>query len=205
MLQILSEIKETIPKHLFSTAADNLVERVSSIDSAVDVLMPTCIYGLAIKSSSSSFLRVYKELSYKRNLDIQAKYDHFLSEKEVFYGDSRGLTKRLSQAVFGEKIEEIHFIISNHADVKEGTSAALMSLVCPAITNFLCKKIREENMDPAGLADFLSSNIPNIEKILPTKLQELLIPKALKTADIKPISKPCFFNFFSTFFNDRNN
>lgn len=205
MNQIIQEVRKTIPHSLITSAADTLIERKSSIELAIDVLMPTCLYGLAIKASCRSFSHIFKTISHKRNLNFQYQLDYFLSEKEPSFGDPREVTKRMEKEIFGEKMDQVLDFVSVYADVKQGTSAALVNLVCPTMLSFLCKKIETENMGAADMSHFLQNQIAAIELILPGEIEHILTPETLFVEDAKPIPKACWLSFFGDFFKRGDN
>ncbi len=160
---------------------------------------------MAIKSSCRSFPNTFRTISHKRNLNFQYQLEYFLSEKEPSFGDPREVTKRMEKEIFGKKKEQVLDFVSEYADVKQGTSAALVNLVCPTMLAFLCKKIETENMGAVEMSRFLQNQIPTIELSLPSEIEHMLTPETLLVENSKPIPKACRLSFFSDLFKRGEN
>lgn len=111
----------------------------------------------------------------------------------------------MEKEIFGKKMDQVLDVVSEYADVKHGTSAALVNLVCPTVLTFLCKKIENESMGAAEMSRFLQEQIPAIELTLPGEIEQILTPETLFVEDAKSIPQTSLLGFFSNLFKRGDN
>jgi len=173
--------------------SNNLVNKASSFsgeseiktNSTVNTMVPIIIGGLANKTATIEGANTVANLAKDQyNSGVLDKLHSFFEPNNESTVNNGSM---LVKSIFGENVNGLTSILSNHFGLKTSSISSLLAMVTPMVLAFVGKDVSANHLNATGLANMLSGQKNNITNALPTNLN---LGGILGSAAAVPVAKP---------------
>ena len=174
---LLSLAQQALGGDFSKLAGQFLGESPGSTQTALSSLLPAVIGGIAQKGATPQGASGLMSLINGANLDVST----LGNIAGLFGGGGSGVnallkagTGSLVPGLFGDKGGAIVNALSSYSGIKSSSATSLLAMVVPLVLTFLKKFMGEKNMNANSLASLLSSQGPNLQGSLDSRMSSAL-------------------------------
>jgi outer membrane protein OmpA-like peptidoglycan-associated protein len=174
---VLSFAQQALGEDFSKLAGQFLGESQTSTQTALSSLLPAVIGGIAQKGATPQGASGLMSLINGANLDVSS----LGNIAGLFGGGGSGVnallkagTGSLVPGLFGDKGGAIVNALSSYSGIKSSSATSLLAMVVPLILTFLKKFMGDKSMDANSLASLLSSQGPNLQGALDSRMSSAL-------------------------------
>jgi outer membrane protein OmpA-like peptidoglycan-associated protein len=178
-MNLLSLAQNALGSDFAGLAGKYLGESPGATQSALNSLVPAVLGTLAQKGSTTEGAAGLMSMLNNANLDTGA-----LGNISSLFGGGSGSggldsliklgTSTLLPALFGDKTGSLTNALSSSSGIKSSSATNLLAVVVPLILTFLKKLIGEKGLNAGSLASMFSSQGPNLQGALDSKITSAL-------------------------------
>ncbi|MBL7802277.1 MAG: OmpA family protein [Saprospiraceae bacterium] len=181
MANLLDSFRQYLSPGLIHQAAALFGENENSLARAAGSLAPTMLVGMLNKTDDAHNLgTIFKAL---QNFDpkVLDNLPDLLGSGNLAHHDPKDDAGHLLGMLFGDKVPALTNAVAAFSGARSSTVSSLWGLVGPVVMGMLSKRIGEENLPAAGLANLLKQDKNALLAALPAGVAALL-PSASEPA-----------------------
>lgn len=175
-INLLDMLKTAVAPEITKQATTYLGESPSSIQSAVEAIMPTLVGGLMQKGATHEGAGTLLNMI---NTGPSIEPSMLINLSGLFSGGERtgtllGIGGTLIKSLFGDRSGGINSALSTMNNMKAGSGGSLMAMITPLLFGMLKNYVGTQKLDAGGLMKMLSSQREHVAPALSDKLTAAL-------------------------------
>ena len=158
----IESVKAVFPGEMMNKMAGILGESTSSVQQAMQGIIPSVITGIILKTEFGDAHDTFNLAREAAKIEIP-----FNQTSLAWWWNSNYKGHDYLKSLFGEKTSDLTTAIASYAGVSGQSAASLLNVVAPAAYSVLGKHMLETNMNVSGLRSFLDREKKKTLNLLP--------------------------------------